>query len=307
MGARVRSTASLLLVLSLLAVSAVVALPAVATVSSTSDQFTLRCGLFRTVDVPVDWYVPDGEPHALVYVQHGFLGTKRQMRDLALAFVQQGYLVMVPTLSSFSPTCGIRSTSLLQDLARSGVDGRLSDSLHRATGTDMPLPPDVIVAGHSIGAAAVTYVAGQGQVNPAVRLVIHLDAVESPNGLLATALQAGAGDEDHHDAPILQITAPPSRLNADNSGPAAVGPFRAGGSYASGIDGAEVLTATHCDPLGNYPFNICGSTPANQRAFFDLAVAGANEVLGQADRETFADAVRRLGDLVALTPRLMST
>lgn len=306
MGKRVRGAAVLLLAWLLLTASAAAPLPAIATVNPASDEITLRCGLFRTVDVPVDWYVPQSPPHALVYVQHGFLGTKRQMRDLALAFAQQGYLVMVPTLSSFSPTCGVRSASLLQDLAKSGTDGRLRDSLRRATGTVSSLPRVVIVAGHSIGAAAVTYVASQNEVNGVVRLIIHLDAVETPNGLLATALQRGAGDETHTDAPILQITAPPSPLNANNSGPQVVGEFRAGGSYAAGIDGAVVLTGTHCDPLGNYPFNICGSTPENQRAFFDLAVAGANDVLDRTGTETFDQAVERLHHLVALTPHLMS-
>lgn len=306
MRTRARGAAAVLLAWLLLAAATVAPPPAAAIVTPASDEITLRCGLFRTVDVSVDWYVPvEAEPHALVYVQHGFLGTKRQMRDLALAFAREGYLVMVPTLSSFLPTCGVRSAGLLHDLATSGTDGRLRESLERATGHNS-LPRDVIVVGHSIGAAAVTFVAGQHPVNSVVRLIIHMDAVETTNGLLATALQQGAGDENHVDAPILQLTAPASPLNADNSGPRVVGTFRAGGSYADGIDGAVVVTGTHCDPLGNYPFNICGSTPRNQRAFFDLAVAGANDILDRTDAETFDAAVERLNGLVARTPRLMS-
>jgi len=267
-----------------------------------SSQVQAGCGLLRSTTVPVDWYAPASDPVALVYLQHGFLGNKRQLRDAALAFAHAGYMVVVPTLSSVSITCGINSEALVRSLAGMLSDGALADSARQALGERAPSPPErVVLAGHSIGAAVVTLMASDPVLRPRVSLVVHLDAVESIPGFMHAALRQEA--DQSGPLRILQLTAPPSSLNASNSGPRVVSTFRSEGTFTPGTDGALVLSGTHCDPLGGFPFNVCGSTPGNQRAFFDLAVAGADEALGRSG-QPFDHALRGLGPLVARTPRL---
>ena len=263
-----------------------------------SSSFSVRCSLWRTTSIDVDWYAPVGTPKALVFLQHGWLGSKRQMRDAALAFATDGYLVAAPSVASLSVTCGVNNSELVRNIGAALGDGTVADAGRRALGERWPGEPDhVVVAGHSIGAAIASLVASSPGLGDRVRLVIHLDGVESLTGYLHEALQSD------RTTPILQLTAPPSSLNAQNSGPRVVASFRPGGSFASSTDGALLASATHCDPLGDYPFNVCGSTPENQRAFFDLAVAGANQALGAAG-ETFDVALARLGALAERTPRL---
>ncbi|MGW4797322.1 hypothetical protein ACWEPC_33365, partial [Nonomuraea sp. NPDC004297] len=47
-----------------------------------------------------DWYFPSGTPRALLWLQHGFAGTKDGMADTARRFAAQGFLVFAPTLPS---------------------------------------------------------------------------------------------------------------------------------------------------------------------------------------------------------------
>jgi pimeloyl-ACP methyl ester carboxylesterase len=263
-----------------------------------SSSFSVRCSLWRTANVDVDWYAPVDTPKALVFLQHGWLGSKRQMRDAALAFASDGYLVAAPSVASLSVTCGLNNGELVRNIGSALGDGTVAQSGRAALGELWPGEPDrVVVAGHSIGAAIASLVASSPGLRDRVRLVIHLDGVESITGYLHDALQVDRA------TPILQLTVPPSSLNAQNSGPRVVATFRPGGSFEPSTDGALLTSATHCDPLGDYPFNVCGSTPENQRAFFDLAVAGANQALGAAG-ETFDVALARLGPLAVRTPHL---
>lgn len=304
MGSRARAAASVLVAWALIGTALLFAPPAASAegVHVEGGTLPLRCSWFRSVNVSVDWYRPHAEPKGLVYVQHGFLGSKSQMSDVALSLSNAGYLVLVPTLSSFSPTCGVRSEGLLTNLADAFTDGRVRQSYQQAYGTSERLPTRGAVVGHSIGAAAVTFVAAQPSLEGLVGLVVHLDAVETPNGLLHAALRESS------DLRILQLTAPASPLNADNSGPGVVATFGRSGTFAAhggrAIDGALVVAGTHCDPLGDFPFNVCGSNPSNQAAFFALTVAGVDDAVGKEDvsAAAFLETVEELGELVQVTP-----
>lgn len=274
----------MLVALRLLAAVSVAAVALVATaltapaqhggISTGTGSFSVRCSFWRTTAVEVDWYAPQGAPKALVYLQHGWLGSKKQMRDAALAFADGGYLVAVPSLSSASVSCGLNNESFIRALGSALADGTLGASGMQALGTHWPGEPErVVLAGHSIGAAVATLMASEVTLRPRVGLVVHLDGVESRGGYLHKALQADSS------TPVLQLLAPASSLNDGNSARRVVSTFRPGGSFTTDLDGAVVVTANHCDPAGNFPLNACGSDPANQRAFFDLAVAGANQAL----------------------------
>lgn len=300
---RARAVAGAVLAWTLLAVTAVLAPSASATVVVTEDEVDLRCSLVRSAPIPIDWYAPDetaGDLKGVAYLQHGLLGDSSDMRDLALRLSHDGYVVAAPTLSSFSTSCGITSQSLLVALGDAFVDGAIEASWQRASGRDEDLPSPTVVAGHATGAAAATFAAMQSDLRDEVAVIVHLDGTESTNGLLHSALSADAGRLDAR-VPLLQLTAPPSEADDDQRATAVVAAFRPGGSYSPGIDGALVVTGTHCDPVGDYPFNVCGSTPENQRAFFDLTLAGANEATGHPGESIVAVAAR-LDSFVTLAP-----
>jgi pimeloyl-ACP methyl ester carboxylesterase len=296
--ATVRLLAAVAVAAVALVVSALAAPAETRGTTTASSSFPARCSFWRSTTVQVDWYAPVTTPKALVYLQHGWIGSSRQMRDAALAFTADGYLVAVPTIPSISVSCGLNSEGFIRSLGPALADGTITDSGRRALGARWPGEPDrMVLAGHSVGAAIASLLASDPALRDRVALVIHLDAVESRSAYLHAALQADT------TTPILQLVAPPSSLNADNSGPHVVGTFRSGGSYAPGTDGALITSGSHCDPLGEYPLNICGSTAKNQRAFFDLAVAGANQALGMPGPQ-FDDVLERLGSLAVRTPHV---
>lgn len=280
-------------------------------VTTASSTLTVRCSLLQSHDVAVDWYAPASPPPALVYLQHDWFDTGRQMRDAALAFAAAGYLVAVPTLPSLSWSCGLgdpgMARALAPALAPAPAPGTLLTTGRDALGAAWPGDPEALVlVGHGVGAAAASALAATPPLQSRVALVVHLDGRSTRGDLLHGALQSDRA------TPILQITAgvtdavPAPAPGAPGTVPSSdvVGTFRPGGSLRPGTDGAVVLTGRHCDVRGRFPLDPCGSSAANQRAYFALAVAGVGDVLGLPDA-SFDEALDELGPLVARTPRLL--
>jgi hypothetical protein len=211
------------------------------------------------------------------------------MRDLALAFADAGYVVAVPHLPTVSWACGLTHAGPHASLAQAVADGRLT------AGAGLDQPRKVVLAGHGVGAAVASAVAAQPALQSQVALVVHLAGSDTDGGLLHAALQRDAS------TPVLQLT--PSDDDSEHPAADVVGTFRAAGSFRPGVDGGVVVGATGCDPLGGFPLNPCGSDPHRQRAFFDLAVAGANEAAGTPGEHLDA-ALARLAGTVLRTPHL---
>jgi dienelactone hydrolase len=258
-------------------------------VTTASSELSLRCNWLQSTTVDVDWYEPPASPSALALLVHGQFEDAAQMRDLALAFADAGYLVAVPDLPTVSWACGLTHATPHAALAQAVADGRLT------AGAGLDQPPRVVLAGHGVGASVASAVAAQPSLRPQVALVVHLAGSDTDGGLLHAALQRDAS------TPVLQLVAG----NDDSEHPSAdvVGTFRTAGSFSTGVDGAVVVGATRCDPLGGFPLNPCGSSPHRQRAFFDLAVAGANEATG-GPGENLDEALDRLAGTVLRTPHL---
>lgn len=270
-------------------------------VSTATSTVQVRCSLLQSQTVPVDWYAPGSAPLALVYLQHDWFDTGRQMRDLALAFAAAGYLVAVPSLPSLSWSCGLSDSGMLRAVAALIADGGLLAAGRGALGPAWPGDPDeLVLTGHGVGAAAASAIAAEPRLDGAVALVVHLDGRDTRAGVLHAALQADP------DTPVLQLTAGTSLQSPSPAGtvpaPAVVDAFRPAGSFRPGLDGAEVLTGLHCDPAGGFPLEACGSSARNQRAFFVLAVAGAGDALGLPG-SSFGMALQRFADAVEQTPR----
>jgi hypothetical protein len=228
------------------------------------------------------------------------------MRDAALAFAGAGYLVAVPTLPSLSWSCGLGDPGMARALAPALATGTLLATGREAMGEAWPGDPQALVlAGHGVGAAAASALAATPPLQSQVALVVHLDGRSTRGDLLHGALQ------NDRTTPILQITAgvaddpPATAPGAPGTVPSSdvVGTFRPGGSFRPDTDGAVVLTGRPCDLRGRFPLDPCGSSAANQRAFFVLAVAGVSDVLGLPGA-SFDAALDELGPLVERTPRL---
>jgi hypothetical protein len=276
-------------------------------VSTATSTITVRCSLLQSREVDVDWYAPSTRPTALVYLQHDWFDTGRQMRDAALAFASAGYLVAVPSLPSLSWSCGLGDPGMARALAPMLAGDALLAAGRDALGAAWPSDPDrLVLVGHGVGAAAVSALAAQPRLRSSVALVVHLDGRDTRAGLLHAALQAD------RTTPVLQLTAgepepgsdPGAAAEVPGSVPSSgvVDTFRPGGSFRPGTDGAVVLTGRHCDPRGQFPLDPCGSSAQNQRAFFALAVAGAGEVLGVRG-PSFDDALAELAAVAVQTPR----
>jgi dienelactone hydrolase len=258
-------------------------------VTTDTSELSLSCNWLQSTTVEVDWYEPSRSPSTMAVLVHGEFEDAAQMRDLALAFADAGYLVAVPDLPTVSWACGLTHAGPQASLAQAVADGRLT------VGTGLAQPPRVVLAGHGVGAAVASAVAAHPTLQPQVALVVHLAGSDTDGGLLHEALQRDAS------TPVLQLT--PSADDSEHPAADVVGTFRAAGSFGTGVDGAVVVGATGCDPLGGFPLNPCGTDPRRQRAFFDLAVAGANEATGAAGEHLDA-ALARLGGIVLRTPHL---
>src|SRR5262249_5664303 len=69
-----------------------------ATITVGHSTLNIPCG--SGVQAPADWYMPSGTPSGLVWLVHGWLGTKSDVAPLAQAIATRtGALVVAPSLS----------------------------------------------------------------------------------------------------------------------------------------------------------------------------------------------------------------
>jgi len=62
-----------------------------------STSLAVRCA-FLTYRLPTDWYFPVGDPHGLVWAQHGFVESRKVWTEFATRAARAGFLVVAPTL-----------------------------------------------------------------------------------------------------------------------------------------------------------------------------------------------------------------
>ncbi|MEV6342815.1 alpha/beta hydrolase [Actinoplanes sp. NPDC051851] len=266
-----------------------------------------------TVDVPcgtgtlhqaVDWYFPTTtSPKALIYLQHGFSRSKSNMADLAGEYQTAGYLVFVPTLpSSNANNCTVNNTgsntTFLTNVAAwfgtaTSSTGNLAVSYATAATTagraGSTLPTTFILAGHSAGGEAVTYVAGVlATTYPAayanLKFLQLLDPVESPSGTnMATGLTAVGGTS----LPVRTVSSPPYLANGQASGTV---------ELTATLDrdflGVRLTTGSHCDAEGSSTNFLCtltagASKAANVTALQTFAVAWANDAVAGTTTATY--------------------
>ena len=189
-----------------------------------------------------------------MWLQHGFARTGERVADLAGRLADDGLLVVAPTLPTTDAACGLLSRAGYLDRFPALLAGRPGSGLLRSArraaaraGVARPerLPERVVLAGHSAGAPAMTYVAERLLSGPAsvivdLRGVLLLDPVEDFPATLRRRLPAvlAAG------VPVRAISSPPSACNAGASGTAVLA------GVAAGFAGVTLTTGTHVDAEG---------------------------------------------------------
>ncbi|WP_019925579.1 alpha/beta hydrolase [Nocardia sp. BMG111209] len=187
---------------------------------------------------PADWYLPEGTPRGLVWLQHGFARADGNVADLAETLTAAGYLVFTPSLPFIDPAgCTLQNlgdnTPFLNQVAAlfttaDDPTAPLTVSLSAAAAAQNrptpPLPHDLVFIGHSAGAEAVEYVAHHLHTAAPtawqhLRGLILLDPVKS---FLGNNTDTALTDLDHTALPILTISGPPAPCNNFGTGTVAL-------------------------------------------------------------------------------------
>ena len=150
------------------AAAAAVAGPAHAPAGSkvTVTTSSLQIGGADGITVSADWYVPTGggTPTHLIYLQHGFLATAAFYSATAANLAEStNSVVVAPTVTwnIFDPTGMALTLPALHEAVADlfvGNRGALNASA-RAAGLTVPLPRQVVLAGHSTGGGLAVGVA----------------------------------------------------------------------------------------------------------------------------------------------------
>ena len=252
---------------------------------------------FRTHRLPTDWYLPRTAPIGLLYAQHGFAERKGAWTEFAGAAADIGFVVFAPTLPSADLFgCTVQNlgnnSGFLRNVAglfAAAADhcgallGSFAAALDQSGRSDLALPTQLVVIGHSAGGEAVLEVARQLIGGPAdLRGVVLADPVPSIVGHnMVDSLRALAP----RSLPIRLLAAPPSACNARQSGTRAVLTELADRDFL----GALLTTGSHADILGRSVGRIermtCGTpSQVNIDAARTLALGWLSDAVGGANR-----------------------
>ncbi|MEU4163382.1 alpha/beta hydrolase [Actinoplanes sp. NPDC026670] len=274
-----------------------------AATAEVDGDITVLCGT-STYTQDADWFFPDTtSPKALVFLQHGFSRSNSNVAALARKYQAAGFLVFTPTLpSTNSSGCTVSNqgdnTAFLNNvtawIGEAGTSTRqLATSYAAAAATagraGSTLPAKYVLAGHSAGGDAVTYIANRLRTTfPAafanLKYLQLLDPVKSPSGTnMADALTGLAGTS----LPITAISSPPYASNGQASGTV---------ELVNRIDrpflGVRLVTGSHCDAEGattNWLCTLLGGTSkaANVTALQTFAINWALDAVAGTTTATY--------------------
>ncbi|KAH8660058.1 hypothetical protein BX600DRAFT_53416 [Xylariales sp. PMI_506] len=277
----------------------VVALPTVTRdVGVTEVQTTvdITCA-FSTITQDAWWFLPDGTPKGLIWLQHGFLRSGSNVADLAGQYAAQGYIAFTPTI----PTGNIFGCTLenignndpfLENIA--ALFGQASDpsrqlarsfasATKKAGRSDLTsLPGQILFSGHSAGGEAVLFVAETIRTTypstwSGLRGLILLDPVKSVVGNNTDSSLAGLGPTG---LPIQTISGPPSLCNSFGGGTDDVQSF-----LQRSFVGVRLTNGEHTDAEGKSSDLVgeiaCGVPQSDNVAILQtLAVNWADDFFG---------------------------
>ncbi len=202
--------------------------------------------------VTATWYYPMPEaeaPVGLVWVQHGFLLSSRNVAELARSLAETtGAIVVAPTLSS-NPLdiegCWLNGEPLQAAAARLFTESGALARSAKLAGFKGTLPEQFVLSGHSAGGNFVLAAAGFSTIPngaiPRLKAVVLYDGVDH-QGQMTSALAKLTGDAYR---PVLQVAAPPSNCNDMGAGTRALVAARPGEFV-----GVELMGGSHLDAEG---------------------------------------------------------
>jgi pimeloyl-ACP methyl ester carboxylesterase len=225
-----------------------------------SSTLVLECGCNEgdTIEVPADWYIPDGPPpDRLVYLQHGFLASGPWYSETAATLAEQtNSIVVAPSITSnflAADACWLGAPPMHEAIAGLFADGNtaLEDSAEAAGyfGGIPDEPGQVVLIGHSLGGGAVVGAAGfmaQPDNGSAERLagVIMLDGVPFDEVAATESIELAEG------IPIYNLASPKYFWNQFGVGTDALAAARpnefigvtlVGGSHVDAMRGGNPL------------------------------------------------------------------
>ncbi|MEU4564256.1 alpha/beta hydrolase [Actinoplanes sp. NPDC023936] len=248
-----------------------------AAAAEVDGEISVPCWI-NTYTPDADWYFPaTTSPKALVYLQHGFSRSNNNVADLARKYQAAGFLVFAPTLPSADIYgCTVNNlgnnTVFLNSVAgwigtATDPNGALATSYAAAAKvagrSGSTLPASYVLAGHSAGGEAVTYLAstlrtGYPSAFAHLKYVQLLDPVKSIFGSnMATGLAGIAGTS----LPIRTISSPPYLANSNASGT-----VQLTGDLDRDFLGVRLTTGSHCDAEGSSTNVLCTLTAGTSKA-----------------------------------------
>jgi dienelactone hydrolase len=247
--------------------------------------------------------IPAGTPKGLIWVQHGFLRSGSNIADLASKYAAQGYIAFAPTL----PTANIYGCTLedignntdflenVADLFGQALDAseKLARSFAAAAASagrsDLTLPADLVLSGHSAGGEAVIYVANRLRTTyPVTWTGLHglvlLDPVKS---FIGDNMESGLQGLDNTTVGILTISAALELCNDFDTGTDEVQ-----SQVHRDFVGVRITTGVHTDAEGATTDIVgelaCGFlTDSNVAILQTLAVGWADDFFGGTTTATY--------------------
>ncbi|MBO0681347.1 alpha/beta hydrolase [Mycolicibacterium sp. S2-37] len=197
-------------------------------------------------DLQADWYFPThGQPQRLIYLQHGILATGPMYSYTAALLAERTNSVVVATTITSNPFSDNNMwlggdamhkavAQLLLDDDRQALNASLATAAAEAGRSDLTVPADFVIVGHSLGGGFAPGVAGyyaeglvarradgQDADNHLAGLVL-LDAVPFapilPNAMERLNRLEASNNWDPDDyVPVYEIGAPPNFLNSSST------------------------------------------------------------------------------------------
>lgn len=235
-------------------------------------------------NLEADWYFPkQGQPQRLIYLQHGILATGPMYSHTAALLAERTNSVVVATTITSNPFADDNMwlggdamhqavAQLLLDEDRRALNASLSTAAAKAGRSDLVVPAQFVLVGHSLGGGFAPGVAGhyaeglvarradgQDAANHLAGAVL-LDAVPFPP-ILPNAmerlnrLQASNGGDPDDYVPVYEIGAPLNLLNSFSTVNRDLTRFRPGK-----FNGVVVNGGVHVDAqLGGNPLIQLGT------------------------------------------------
>ncbi|WP_422742672.1 hypothetical protein ACN27E_15240 [Mycobacterium sp. WMMD1722] len=235
-------------------------------------------------DLEADWYFPkQGQPQRLIYLQHGILASGPMYSYTASLLAERTNSIVVATTITSNPFSHNNMwlggdamheavAQLLLDDDRRALNASLATAAAKAGRSDLTVPAEFVLVGHSLGGGFAPGVAGHYAEGLVARRadgqdaanhlagVVLLDAVPFapilPNAMERLNRLEASNNWDPADyVPVYEIGAPPNFLNASSTVNRDLSRFRPGKFNGVVIDGGVHVDAQ----LGGNPLIQLGT------------------------------------------------